>query len=1272
MHISSLNIKETPQKDNKKLVFLMDSGLYGVPQATPSPPPAKVSFSGIRAPLTIDSDVESEQSNGIKDTAFYYLNSESEEFLSGEDEFVIDSERPIVKYEDDDMEDFQESSDFGQYGDFITPLATQNDNFEESTNLAKYDVSKIYYPDHVGEIAEDNLGVEKNGSFSPVINAKIKYMVSPLEMEIEHASDDNVDNDVSFLPNPLGIIAQVSGDSDDDGSVHSEVLDDESLFSPVRIPEEILKRFNSIPKVRVVENEEEENTRSKYEALLELKTANGSIGAEVVKELSSTSEVKERSVTLGGLKSEEGVQDSVHDMSESVGQDYSQPCEQGTECEHSAVESNVKDDGYMFELDNETVEESQDERTSWMIDSHDDLTVRGSHSLEGSILDDGVPSTGCANSSDKLAHQYSLHSTEGHYLHSHVVEDEIDFNPKELVEDIEVFSNNDGKSIVRNSPDIVEEEMEQLSQRFIPDITPVDEIIEDYVGVDGQVTTDSDEEVEGHSDNQGVEIFDAAAFSALLKAASNSGTGDSISVIRSDGTTIYPLEPSVGIGSSFRQFGPKTDGALSEPSKKQLENLQQIRVKYLRLLQRLDRSAEAPIAVQVLYKLVLAIGQTPIHEFGYESAKRAAMELEADGKNDLNLSMNVLVIGKTGVGKSATINSIFAEKKATVNAFEPTTTHVKEIIGTVNGVDIRVLDTPGLRSSLAEQSLNRKRLLSIKKFIRKYPPDVVLYVDRLDSQARDLNDLPLLKSITKYLGSGIWHNVIVTLTHGASSPPDGPYGYPLSYETFIAQRSRVIQQLINYSVSDVSLLAPGLICPVSLVENSFLFQADGNGETLLPNGENWRSQLLLMCCSTKILSEVTFVLNAENTSEHKRIFGNRKRPPPLLYFLSSLLQPNAHPKLTIDGGVVNVDIDMELAYSSESDQDDEDEYDQLPPFKPLRKSQISELSMDQRKAYHEEYDYRVKLLRKKQLREEAKRIREMKKGKNEAGNYDHNVGESDQEIRNSTTIPLSDMSLPPSFDGNDPAYRYRFIEPSSQLLTRPVLDSHGWDHDFGYDGISIEDNQVIAGRFPAVFSVQLTKDKREFNVHLNSSVAVKHGDNGSTMAGLDIQTLGKQLAYILKSEYKLKNYKINKTAAGLSVTLLGENIVAGLKMEDQIALGKQLALAASTGATICQGDAAYGANMEVRLREKDYPVGQDQNTFGLSLMKWRGDMIWGCNLQSEFSVGRNYRMAIKGGLNNKMSGQISIRTISSDQLQIVMLALVPIAKTIFRNILCQS
>ncbi|KAJ4968013.1 hypothetical protein NE237_014714 [Protea cynaroides] len=809
--------------------------------------------------------------------------------------------------------------------------------------------------------------------------------------------------------------------------------------------------------------------------------------------------------------------------------------------------------------------------------------------------------------------------------------------------------------------------------------------------IDGQIVTDSDEEVDTDGEGDGKELFDSSALAALLKAATNAGSDNgNITITSPDGSRLFSVERPAGLGSSIRSLRPAarsnrpnlfapsdlTAGEesenLSEEEKKKLEKIQLIRVKFLRLVQRLGHSPEDSIAAQVLYRLVLVAGRQTSQAFSLENAKKTAMQLEAEGKDDLDFSLNILVLGKTGVGKSATINSIFGEERSLMNAFEPATTTVKEIIGTIDGVKIRFLDTPGLRPSAMEQSFNRKVLSSIKKFTKKFPPDIVLYVDRLDTQTRDLNDLPILRSITNTLGSSIWRSTIVTLTHAGSAPPEGPSGSPLSYDVFVAQRSHVVQQCIGQAVGDLRLMNPSLMNPVSLVENHPSCRKNREGQRVLPNGQSWRPQLLFLCYSMKILSEASLLSKPQDPFDHRKLFGFRVRSPPLPYLLSSLLQSRPHPKLSTDQGGDNGDSDVDLGDLSDSDrEEEEDEYDQLPPFKPLRKAQVAKLSKEQRKAYFDEYDYRVKLLQKKQWKEELKRMKEMKKGgKNRQDDYGYMGEDVDQEdgVPAAVPVPLPDMVLPPSFDGDNPAYRFRFLEPTSQLLARPVLDTHGWDHDCGYEGVSLEENLAIAGRFPAGFAVQVTKDKKEFNIHLDSSVSAKHGDNGSTLAGFDIQTIGKQLAYILRGETKFKNFKMNKTAAGLSVTFLGENVATGLKVEDQIAIGKRLVFVGSTGAVRSQGDVAYGANLEARLKDKDYPISQDQSTLGLSLMRWRGDLALGANLQSQLSIGRSSKMAVRVGLNNKLSGQITVKTSSSEQLQIALMGVIPLAVAIFRSI----
>ncbi|PSS06224.1 Translocase of chloroplast like [Actinidia chinensis var. chinensis] len=811
--------------------------------------------------------------------------------------------------------------------------------------------------------------------------------------------------------------------------------------------------------------------------------------------------------------------------------------------------------------------------------------------------------------------------------------------------------------------------------------------------IDGQIVTDSDEEVDTDEEGDGKELFDSAALAALLKAATGGGSdGGNITITSQDGSRLFSVERPAGLGSSVRGFKPATrpnrsnlftgsdlttggesDNNLSEEEKNKLEKLQQIRVKFLRLVQRLGVSPDESVAAQVLYRLALAAGRQASQTFSLDAAKRTAIQLEAEGKDDLDFSVNILVLGKSGVGKSATINSIFGEEKSSIDAFERATTGATEISGVVDGVKIKVIDTPGLKSALMEQAFNRGVLSSIKKYTKKSPPDIVLYVDRLDSQTRDLNDLPLLKTITGSLGPSIWRSAIVTLTHGASAPPDGPSGSPLSYEVFVSQRSHVVQQSIGHAVGDLRMMSPSLMNPVSLAENHPLCRKNREGQKVLPNGQTWRPQLLLLCYSMKILSEASSLSKPQDPFDHRKLFGFRARSPPLPYMLSSMLQTRAHPKLPTDQGMENFDSDVDLDDLSDSDQEEEEgkyEYDMLPPFKPLRKAQIAMLSNKQKKEYFEEYDYRLKLLRKKQWREELKRMREMKKKGKDAANEYGMGDDADQDDGSAAPVstPLPDMALPPSFDSDNPAYRYRFLEPTSQFLARPVLDTHGWDHDCGYDGVNLEQSLAIASRFPAAVSFQITKDKKDFSIHLDSSVSAKHGEIGSSMAGFDIQTIGKQLAYIVRGETKLKNLKRNKTGAGISVTFLGENVATGLKIEDQIAWGKQWALSGSAGTVLCQSDAAYGANFELQRRELDYPIGQVQSTFGLSLIKWRGDWALGFNTVAQFSLGHGSKVALRAGINNKLSGQITVRTSSSEHLSLALAAIMPVANAIYKKI----
>ncbi|XP_062082094.1 translocase of chloroplast 120, chloroplastic-like [Humulus lupulus] len=709
-----------------------------------------------------------------------------------------------------------------------------------------------------------------------------------------------------------------------------------------------------------------------------------------------------------------------------------------------------------------------------------------------------------------------------------------------------------------------------------------------------------------------------------------------------------------------QQIEEPVNGGDSEEYDETREKLQMIRVKFLRLAHRLGQTPHNVVVAQVLYRLGLAEqlrGRNGgrVGAFSFDRASAMAEQLEASGQEPLDFSCTIMVLGKSGVGKSATINSIFDEVKFGTDAFQMGTKKVQDVVGTVQGIKVRVIDTPGLLPSWSDQRQNEKILQSVKRFIKKTPPDIVLYLDRLDMQSRDFSDMPLLRTITDIFGPSIWCNAIVVLTHAASAPPDGPNGTASSYDMFVTQRSHVVQQAIRQAAADMRLMNP-----VSLVENHSACRTNRAGQRVLPNGQVWKPHLLLLSFASKILAEANALLKLQDSPPGKP-FANRSRGHPLPFLLSSLLQSRPQLKLPEEQFGDEDDLDDDLDESSDSD--DETAYDELPPFKSLNNAQLAKLSKAQKEVYYDELEYREKLLMKKQLKEEKKQRKIMKKMAESVKDLPRDLGENTEESTGGASIPVSmpDFVLPASFDSDNPTHRYRHLD-SSNWLVRPVLETHGWDHDVGYEGINVEKLFVVKEKIPLSFSGQVTKDKKDANVQMEVASSVKHGEGKATSLGFDMQTVGKDLAYTLRSETRFSNFRRNKATAGLSVTLLGDAVSAGVKLEDKLIAHKRFHLVMAGGAMTSRGDVAYGGSLEAQLRDKEYPLGRWLSTLGLSIMDWHGDLALGLNVQSQIPVGRHTTMIARANVNNRGAGQLSIRLNSSEQFQLALVGLIPLLR----------
>ncbi len=176
-----------------------------------------------------------------------------------------------------------------------------------------------------------------------------------------------------------------------------------------------------------------------------------------------------------------------------------------------------------------------------------------------------------------------------------------------------------------------------------------------------------------------------------------------------------------------------------------------------------------------------------------------------------------LLVGRTRVGKSSTINSLLGEDIAPVGDFDPTTFEVKDYHCKHSGVKFTVYDTPGLCDGLEEEGKDIKYLKQIADNVKEF--DCLWYVTPLDDPRVTGDELRAIKVLSKAFGSTIWDRSVVVFTC-ADKVPNGRFA------EFLRQRTERIRSVITKYGQHT---APEEIPTVAVA----------NGQQKLPDGKNW-------------------------------------------------------------------------------------------------------------------------------------------------------------------------------------------------------------------------------------------------------------------------------------------------------------------------------------------------------------------------------------------------------------------------------------------------
>ena len=193
--------------------------------------------------------------------------------------------------------------------------------------------------------------------------------------------------------------------------------------------------------------------------------------------------------------------------------------------------------------------------------------------------------------------------------------------------------------------------------------------------------------------------------------------------------------------------------------------------------------------------------------------------------------LRLLVIGVTGVGKSTLINNLLGEDVAGVGySITSATSDVSCYEGTIEGVPVKVYDTPGLADSRSER--DEEYLDEIRKLIGKDTIHLIIYCLKMTETRIHQG---IIRTFQQYTKIGVdWKKTAIALTFAdALNPPSRLRKQGISKKAYFEQRlaewrleiPRVLAEHIHPEEFDITQIK---INPTT-----------GDYVELLPNDEEW-------------------------------------------------------------------------------------------------------------------------------------------------------------------------------------------------------------------------------------------------------------------------------------------------------------------------------------------------------------------------------------------------------------------------------------------------
>lgn len=201
--------------------------------------------------------------------------------------------------------------------------------------------------------------------------------------------------------------------------------------------------------------------------------------------------------------------------------------------------------------------------------------------------------------------------------------------------------------------------------------------------------------------------------------------------------------------------------------------------------------------------------------------------------------LKVLVVGKTGVGKSALINALVGYEVSEETPVEAGTHRVEEISTELHGgVEAIFYDSPGLHDCKGKEKEYLQQMIDVSQGL-----DLILYCTKLTDTRITEEDCDTICEFTHAFGKDFWKNSVFVLTFANNVRPKTNINDPEMKKKELKLKIKLMKKKLHEILRSKAKLSFEVVKSIPFVPAGY-YTPD---HQILPDGTHWFSSFWTAC-----------------------------------------------------------------------------------------------------------------------------------------------------------------------------------------------------------------------------------------------------------------------------------------------------------------------------------------------------------------------------------------------------------------------------------------